>query len=101
MWTCLGIRVELFIWPGHAMKCSHPGDCTEEVADLMALPYIRDQLDKLDALDVRKELAEYGAWEDCELNDSRHNLERIVWLAAGDIAESIRSGEYLNDQDHG
>ena len=36
---------------------------------------------------VRAALAEYGAWDDEELEDDAANIERILWLAAHDIRE--------------
>ena len=32
-------------------------------------------------------LSEYGAWDADELANHDDNLERIVWLAANDVAE--------------
>lgn len=36
---------------------------------------------------VRAELAEYGAWEESELQDDAENWERLVWILAGDIRQ--------------
>lgn len=37
---------------------------------------------------IRRELKEYGAWSEDELKDDRANWNRIVWIAAHNIAES-------------
>lgn len=34
---------------------------------------------------LRKELSEYGAWNEEELRDDAANWDRIIWLAAGNI----------------
>lgn len=36
---------------------------------------------------IRKELREYGAWDEDELSDSVQNFHRLVWIAACNIAE--------------
>lgn len=36
---------------------------------------------------IRKELDEYGAWDEKELADDAENWERLVWLAAWNIYE--------------
>ena len=36
---------------------------------------------------IRAELAEYGAWDERELEDDAANWHRIVWCAAHNIAE--------------
>lgn len=37
--------------------------------------------------DLKRKLREYGAWDDEELADHAQNLQRILWIAAGDITE--------------
>jgi hypothetical protein len=37
---------------------------------------------------VRKELKEYGAWDEEELSDDDANWQRLVWCAAWNIADS-------------
>jgi hypothetical protein len=38
--------------------------------------------------ELRRTLKEYGAWDATELADHDQNLQRILWLAAGDISDS-------------
>lgn len=45
------------------------------------------QLAALDPKALASELQEYGAWDETELADHEQNLQRILWLAAGDIIE--------------
>ena len=37
---------------------------------------------------IRKELKEYGAWNESELQDDERNWERILWITACNIKES-------------
>ena len=41
-----------------------------------------------DAEDLRAELDESGAWDDEELSDHEENIERMIWIACGDVAEN-------------
>ena len=71
-----------------ACGASHQGQCDADVLALSHEPAIRAQLDAIDADTLRAELREYGAWEDGELTDHETNLQRILWLAAGDIRDN-------------
>jgi hypothetical protein len=79
------------IWLGMSLEqadsMSHPGPCDEDVAMGMRHPEITAQLDVIDPNDLRVALKEYGCWDDDDLKDHQDNLERLVWLAAGDIAD--------------
>lgn len=88
MWfSTSSARIELKLTLAQARTVSHPGECSSDVAALRTIPAIRRQLEKLDPDLLRIELAEYGAWEDHELQDHEVNLNRILWLAGCDIAE--------------
>jgi hypothetical protein len=63
------------------------GRCDDDVAELRTVPAIRRQLDRLDQETLKSELREFGAWSDDELSDHDANLDRILWIAAGDIIE--------------
>lgn len=52
---------------------------------------IRRQLAKIDPTTLRAELAAYGAWSDQELQDHPQNLQRLLWLACGDIHDATIS----------
>ena len=45
------------------------------------------RLAKIDPAILRDELREYGAWDENELADHDQNLQRLLWLAAGDIVD--------------
>lgn len=85
-------RFELRL-PGHAViDCSHSGRCDDDVAHWT--PKIREQVERDGFANaptpesIRSELEEYGAWDAEELADDDANWQRLVWLAAGNIAEN-------------
>lgn len=74
-----------------AQSASHQGQCDNDVKALLQVPKIRRQLAKISDQDLIKELKEYGAWDNEELQDRQENDARIIWIAAGDIAEEYAS----------
>lgn len=70
-----------------AEKCTHPGPCDSDVSEAMQLPYIAKQLKKLGKEQLKKELRDYGAWDDTELDNHEENLSRWVWICAGSIVD--------------
>ena len=70
-----------------AKQCSHLGACDDDVLRLSELPEIRRQISKIDPSQLVKELTEYGAWDEKELQDHKQNIQRILWIAAGDIVD--------------
>ena len=72
----------------NAQYCAHQGDCLPEVQETVGLDWMASQLEKIDPDVLRSELSEYGAWGSDELVNHDDNLERIVWLAANDVAEA-------------
>lgn len=89
MWfTSSDGRIQLNITKAQAEKGSHQGRCDADIEELRKVPTIRRQLAKLNPVDVKNELREYGAWDDAELDDREQNLNRLLWLACGDIVEN-------------
>jgi len=80
-------RIELQMTMEQAESASHSGECDDDVAELAKVPAIAEQLTKIDPALLSAELKEYGAWDDEERADHDQNLQRILWLAAGDITE--------------
>lgn len=80
-------RIELQMTMEQAESASHSGECDEDVRELSKVPAIAEQLTKIDPVLLSAELKEYGAWDDEERADHDQNLQRILWLAAGDITE--------------
>ena len=90
-------RIEFQMTLEQAESASHSGSCDDDVSALCADKAIKAQLGEIDPKVLRTELAEYGCWleEDGELDDHKENLQRIVWIAAGDISERHLMG--MND----
>lgn len=87
MWFIGNYGVEIEMTLEQAQSASHQGRCDEDVTALAGAPDISAQLAKINPEDLRFELKDYGAWDDDELADHDANLERILWLAAGDIVD--------------
>lgn len=79
--------IELAITLDDARSGYHPGPCDGDITELRKAPYIAGQLAGIDAATLRKELREWGAWDDVELADHESNLDRLLWLACGNIVE--------------
>ena len=81
-------RIEFQLAIEDAHCGSHQGSCDADIAELVKVPYIFEQLAAINPDLLRCELAEYGAWDDTELSNHDENLKRILWIACGDIAET-------------
>lgn len=86
-WSSSSGRIELKIIKSHAINCSHPGPCDNDVKQLSDRPYIKKQIAKIAPDTLAGELKEYGAWDSEELKDHNQNIQRLLWLASGDIAD--------------
>lgn len=82
---------ELQIRLSDAHHGSHQGSCDDDIAALSRVWYIAKQLEALDVDKLRTELDGYGAWDETELADHEQNLQRILWLACGNIVEEAQS----------
>lgn len=65
------------------------GQCDDAVKIIAKKPYIVRQFANIDNSKLIKELSEYGAWDNVELQDKQANIERIIWIACGDIKENL------------
>lgn len=83
------ITESLNITKAVANECSRSGNNEYSVNYYMNLPKYRKQLDKLNKESVRAELNDLGAWEDDELENHEDNLQRLFWLACGNISDMI------------
>lgn len=87
-WSCGSGYTELQIRKSDARRGSHQGQCDADIAELRKVPYIKAQLDALDPERVRKTVAEmFADVTPEELADHNSNLDRLLWLACGDIVE--------------
>ena len=80
-------RLELELDLDDAAQGHHQGQCDADIAELREVPYIAAQLAALDPALVSEILREYGAWDDAERADHEANLDRLLWIACGDITE--------------
>jgi hypothetical protein len=76
-----------------ARSGSHQGQCDDDVATLAKLPHIAAQLAEIEPKTLRHELQDYGAWDETALADHDENLQRILWIACGDIVENENQKE--------
>lgn len=83
------ITESLNITKAVANECSRSGNNEYSVNYYMNLPKYKKQLLKLDKEQVRNELNDLGAWEDDELKNHEDNLQRLFWLACGNIMDMI------------
>lgn len=81
-------RIELELSLDDAQTGYHQGACDDDVSYLRKCPHIAAQLEKIDPELLRDELRHWGAWDAEELADHEANLDRILWLACGDIVET-------------
>ena len=81
-------RIELNVTRAQAASAAHPGQCDDDIKALSQHPKIKRQLAKIDPAILAAELKGYGAWDEQELADHAQNLQRILWIACGDIHES-------------
>lgn len=88
MWATFN-RFEIEMTKNQALSASHPGPCDSDVDVLLKHPKIKRQLKKISDEDLIAELWEYGAWDEKELENRVDNEQRIIWIAAGNIAEEV------------
>lgn len=85
LWISRNGQLKLKLALADARNASHPGPCDEDVLELSRKPDIEMQLQQMDPEILKQELLSYGAWEASELVDHADNLQRILWIAAGDL----------------
>lgn len=75
-------RFELALPLEAIYEMSGQGDQTETVSF-----WKKHITNNIDPELIRKELKEYGAWDENELKDDEKNWERILWITACNIKE--------------
>ncbi|MFZ4388446.1 MAG: hypothetical protein ACOYOI_09890 [Chthoniobacterales bacterium] len=86
-WTSSSGRIELEIPTRLVAVGYHSGQCQDDIDYLLTLDSIKNQLNKIGPVTLASELKEYGAWDDADLSVHQNNLQRILWLACGDLAD--------------
>jgi len=84
VWSNGSGRIELVLLPEDAEIGYHSGMCDDDIAYLRTLPYIAEQLAELDKHTVADEVAQ---WSDWDVSDHDENLNRLLWIACGDVVE--------------
>lgn len=84
-----GDYVELNITKKDAESVDHSGDCEEDVKALLQKPYIQRQFKKLNPESIKKELKQYGAWDEEELEDLEQNKIRLLWILGCELSERL------------
>jgi hypothetical protein len=87
-WTESSGRLELALSSDQAARGYHSGACDSDIAALMQDPGVSAQLLAFDPLLVAAALKEYGAWDSLELENHAANLERLLWIACGDLVDN-------------
>jgi hypothetical protein len=80
--------IELNITKQQAHIGYHQGQCDSDIQVLRSVPTIKKQLDKLKPDIVARVLKDCGAWDADDLSDHEDNLDRLLWIACGDIVEN-------------
>jgi hypothetical protein len=69
--------------------CPQSGAADSAIAYMRTLPEVIAELSEIDPEKLKQELQEYGAWNAKELSIHSDNLDRILWIACGNIQEDI------------
>ena len=86
-WSDSSGRLELNLSLTQANKGYHSGACDSDIAELMQNPQVSEQLSKFDPKIVADALQEYGGWDYEQLANHADNLERLLWIACGDVVD--------------
>lgn len=87
-WSSSSGRIELNLSMDIAFKGYHSGACDLDIAELRGVAHIANQLNAIKPELLVAELKEYGAWDSVELSDHNANLDRLLWLACGDLVDN-------------
>ena len=87
-WTSSCGRIELWMSLEQAQSVSHPGECDKDVKFLSDTSNIKAQIAEIDSDVLKDVLSQYGCWDDEQLKDTYQNIQRLLWIAGGDIADN-------------
>ena len=86
-WTDSSGRLELQLTLEQARRGYHSGACDNDILELSRDPAISSQLLAFSPKLVADALQEYGGWTPAQLSNHADNLERLLWIACGDIVD--------------
>lgn len=87
IWESSSGRIALNLSMNEASRGYHSGACDLDIAELRTMAHIDNQLKAIDPVLLISELKEYGAWDSEELANHEDNLDRLLWLACGDLVD--------------
>lgn len=93
------IKSPLELTKEQAESCAHQGECDEDVTQMLKVPEIKEQFDKMDVDEIRKELKQSGAWDDEELKDDYENRKRLLWVYSGNLLDELKEREKEQDNE--
>lgn len=91
-WSSSSGLIELELKVSTIDACSSSGPCLTAVQLELEEEYIQDQVKDIDPELLRRELSEYACWDEYDLTNHEENLEKLLWIASGDVYDSE---EYL------
>ena len=92
-WTDSSGRLKLQLSGDQTARGYHSGPCDLDIQALVQDPDISRQLLAFDPAVVAAALKEYGAWDSQELANHTDNLERLLWIACGDLVDQQFQGD--------
>lgn len=87
IWESSSGRIALNLSMNEAGKGYHSGACDLDIAELRTMAHIDNQLKSIDPELLISELKEFGAWDSKELANHEDNLDRLLWIACGDLID--------------
>ena len=81
-------RFSVILTEAAVKDCSHSDDCDNDCKFWQKK--LHKELKEISDADLRAELKETGAWGTSELMNRKTNEERIIWIAANNIAEELK-----------
>ena len=73
-----GNYIEFYVYQSDIEEMPIRGACDYVVEQMAIKSYIQNQLADKQAKIV-KELGEYGAWDESDLQDKQANIQRLLW----------------------
>ena len=86
-WTSSNGEIEFEIKGEYVNLVPRVGVADYAIEYMKDIPEVRVILDAIQPEVLRSILSDYGAWDDKELQDHESNLERMLWIACGDIQD--------------
>ena len=86
-----GNYIEFYVYQSDIEEMPIRGACDYVVEQMAIKSYIQNQLADKQAKIV-KELSEYGAWDESDLQDKQANIQRLLWVMISEYKEQLFLG---------